>query len=81
MGESKKLILSIFMGIQICLKVNALFIEVRFVPSSHGLWWEEVHFQLQSKCFLLDSGLKDVDVFAITCSDIVSMLIVLRMMS
>ena len=81
MGESEQLIISIFMGIQSCLKVNALFIEVRFVPSSHGIWWEEVHFHLQAKCFLLDSGLKDVDVFAITCSDIVSMLIVLRMMS
>lgn len=74
MGESKKLILSIFMGIQSCLKVNDLFIEVRFVPSSHGILWEEVHFHLQAKCFLLDSDLKDVDVFEITCLDIVSML-------
>ena len=71
MGDSKQLILLVFMGIHYCLKVNSLFIEVSFVPSSHGIWWEEVHFHLQDKCFLLDSDLKDVDVFEITCLDIV----------
>ena len=81
MGESKQLILLFFMGIQNCLKVNALFIEVSYVPSSHGIWWEEVHFHLQAKCFLLARDLKDVDVFEITCLDIISMLIMLRMMS
>ena len=80
MGESKQLILSFFMGIHNCFKVNALFIEVSYVPSSHGIWWEEIHFHLQAKCFLLDRDLKDVDVLAITCLDIVPMLIVLRTM-
>ena len=81
MAESKQLIFSVSMGIQNCIKVNALFIEVSYVPSSHGIWWEEVHFHLQANCFLLDRDLKDVDVFEIKCLDIISMLIMLRMMS